>query len=208
MDFLFSQYEFYATQHIFLEITAVFFGLLSVWFAKKNKILVFPTGLISTSIFVYLLFEWQLLGDLLINVYYFIMSLYGWYYWGRQKNNQPIHEISYMSTKQWIISGLLLLGSLVFVALVYLFFGKFNQLSDYVDTFTTGVFFVAMWQMANRKIENWLFWIIGDVISVPLYFYKGYTFTSIQYLIFTVIAIYGYLAWKKIYNNSQVIALK
>lgn len=208
MEFLFSQYESYSFGHIFLEITAVVFGLLSVWFAKKNHILVFPTGLVSTSIFVYLLIQWQLLGDLMINIYYFIMSLYGWYYWSRQKNNQTVHEISYLTTKEWWISGLLLIGSLVFVASVYLFFGKFNQVSDYVDTFTTGVFFVGMWQMAKRKIENWWCWILGDIISVPLYFYKGYTFTSIQYLVFTIIAIYGYLAWKKIYNNNLAVVSK
>jgi len=85
--------------------------------------------------------------------------------------------------------------------LVYLIFGKFTHWTTYVDTFVTGLFFVGMWLMARRKIENWLFWIAGDLISIPLYFAKGYTFTSIQYLIFTSIAIYGFIEWKNILNN-------
>ena len=83
-NFLFEQYSSYAVLDIVLEITAVFFGFASVWYSKQNNILVFPTGLISTSIFVYLLFKWQLLGDMMINGYYFIMSLYGWYIWTRK----------------------------------------------------------------------------------------------------------------------------
>lgn len=206
--FLFSQYEFYSSWHIFLEITAVVFGLMSVWFAKKNHIWVFPSGLISTSIFVYLLFQWQLLGDMMINAYYFLMSIYGWYIWTRAKNEQPIHEIAFLTKKEWWISGGLFLISLIFVTCVYLFFGKFDQISDYVDTFTTAIFFVGMWQMAKRKIENWWFWILGDIISIPLYFYKGYTFTSMQYLVFSIIAIYGYIAWIKIYNKKLVMVSK
>jgi nicotinamide mononucleotide transporter len=94
------------------------------------------------------------------------------------------------------------------VVLVYLFFGKFTHWTSYVDTGVTGIFFVGMWLMARRKIENWLFWIAGDLISIPLYFAKGYTFTSIQYLIFTIIALYGYIAWKNNLNSSPVASSK
>jgi nicotinamide mononucleotide transporter len=74
----------------------------------------------------------------------------------------------------------------------------------YVDTLTTALFFVGMWLMAKRKIENWIFWIVADIISVPLYFYKGFTFSSLQYLGFTIIAIFGFLAWKKhLFNAHQ-----
>ena len=133
-DFLFGQYFEYETTDVVLEIIAVIFGFLSVLFSKQNKIWVFPTGMISTLIFVYLLLKWGLLGDMMINA--------------------------------------------------------------------TAIFFVGMWLMAKRKIENWIYWIIGDIISVPLYFYKGFTFTSFQYLGFTVIAIFGYLQWKKHLNSN------
>lgn len=202
-NFLFGQYAESSTIDISLEIIAIIFGFLSVWYSKKNKVLVFPTGMISTAIFVYLLFKWELLGDMMINGYYFIMSVYGWYLWSRTKNGIEVNPISETTKKEKKQSILIFLATLIFVFLVYKTFDKWTNWVAYADTFTTGIFFVGMWLMAKRKIENWIFWIIGDIISVPLYFYKGFTFTAIQYLIFTFIAISGYLAWKKILNNNQ-----
>lgn len=203
-DFFFSQYAEYATIDIVLEIVAVVFGFLSVWFSKQNNILVFPTGMISTLIFVYLLLKWELLGDMMINAYYFVMSIYGWFVWTRKVDETHVTPISRTTSKEKILSLGIFLATLVFVFIIYKTFDKWNGWVAYVDTLTTAVFFVGMWLMARRKIENWIFWIVGDIISVPLYFYKGFTFTSFQYLGFTVIAIYGYLAWKKLLNNNQV----
>lgn len=204
-DFLFGQYASYQAIDISLEITAVLFGFLSVWYAKKNHIWVFPTGMFSTAIFVYLLWKWVLLGDMLINAYYFIMSLYGWYIWTRE-TNQKSTPISTISKRERRVSLLIFTTTLVVVFLIYHSADKWTSWTAYVDTFTTAIFFVGMWLMARRKIENWWFWIVGDIISIPLYFYKGLTFTSFQYLIFTVIAFFGYFAWKKILNNTRPIA--
>ena len=204
-NYLFEQYSEYETLDIILEITGVVFGLLSVWFSKNNNILVFPTGMISTSIFVYLLYKWILLGDMMINGYYFIISIYGWYIWTRKQNNEvtPISTLNYNEKK---ISIFIFVFSIIFVYLVYVYFDKWDSFTAYIDNFTTAIFFVGMWLMAKRKIESWIFWIIGDVISIPLYFYKGLTFTSLQYLIFTFIAIAGYYSWKKILNKSNQTA--
>lgn len=204
-DLLFQQYSDYQTLDISLEIIAVVFGILSVWFSKKNNILVYPTGMISTSIFTYLLFKWSLLGDMMINAYYFMMSIYGWYIWTRKVNN-IVTPISKVSSPEKITSLIIFFFSLSFVYGVYNYFDKWGSYTSYIDNFTTAIFFVAMWLMANRKIENWIFWIIGNIISIPLYFYKGLTFTSIQYIIFTVIAILGYYTWKKILDNSNQTA--
>ena len=204
-DILFQQYSDYQTLDISLEIIAVVFGILSVWFSKKNNILVYPTGMISTSIFTYLLFKWSLLGDMMINAYYFMMSIYGWYIWTRKVNN-IVTPISKVSSPEKITSLIIFFFSLSFVYGIYNYFDKWGSYTSYIDNFTTAVFFVAMWLMANRKIENWIFWIIGNIISIPLYFYKGLTFTSIQYIIFTVIAISGYYTWKKILDNSNQTA--
>ena len=164
--------------------------------------MVYPTGMISTAIFVYLLIKWILLGDMLINVYYFVMSAYGWYYWSRKEEEVYIHQVESTTPKERKVAGLLFILSLAFIFWVYQVFDKWKDWTAYVDTLTTAIFFVGMWLMARRKIENWIFWIVGDIISVPLYFYKGLTLTSFQYLIFTVIAIFGYFAWKKILNKS------
>ena len=207
-EFLFGQYAEYETYHIVLEIVAVIFGLLSVWFSKQNNILVYPTGMISTSIYVYLLFQWGLIGDMMINGYYFIMSVYGWYVWTRKVDATHFTPITRTTKKEHRISVIIFTATLIFVYIVYQAFDKWTSWTAYVDTVTTAVFFVGMWLMAKRKIENWIYWIVGDIISVPLYFYKGFTFTSLQYLIFTVIAVYGYLAWKKNLSSSPQTLLK
>jgi nicotinamide mononucleotide transporter len=201
-EFFFGQYAEYETIDIVLEIIAVIFGFLSVWFSKQNNILVFPTGMISTAIFVYLLLKWTLLGDMMINAYYFIMSIYGWYIWTRKVDATHVTPIRYATQKEHVYSFFIFTTTLIFVYVVYNSFDKWNNWTAYVDTFTTAIFFVGMWLMAKRKIENWLYWIVGDIISIPLYFYKGFTFTSFQYLIFTIIAIFGYFAWKKHLNKN------
>tara|TARA_R110000868_G_scaffold185684_1_gene427696 strand:- start:33062 stop:33700 length:639 start_codon:yes stop_codon:yes gene_type:complete len=207
-DWIFAQYQDTPTHLIILEMVGVVFGFLSVWYSMRENILVFPTGILSTGIFVYILLIFGLLGDMLINAYYFVMSIYGWYVWTRKVDE--VHFISITRTtvkeKKW---SLILFGfTVLFVALVYLVFDKFNSWTAYVDTLTTAIFFVGMWLMAKKKLENWVYWIIGDVISVPLYLYKGLIFTSLQYLLFTIIAIFGYLAWKKSLNKSPQVLLK
>ena len=141
---------------------------------------------------------------MIINGYFFIMSIYGWYYWSRKKDEVVINNISKLYKKEYLQLILLALGSLIFIYIIYEQFDKWNSWTAYVDTLTTAIFFVAMWLMAKRKVESWIFWIIGDIITVPLYFYKGLTISSIQYIIFTVLAILGYLSWKKIlFKNTH-----
>lgn len=203
LEFFFSQYKDYQTYDIVLELIAVILGIASVWYAKKDDILVFPTGMISTFIYVYLLWKWTLWGDMMINGYYFIMSIYGWYHWTRKKGDVVEFPISVISTNEKRISLFIFIFTVAFVVAVYHYFNKFNTWYAYVDTFVTGIFFIGMWLMAKRKIENWVFWIIGDLVSIPLYFTKGFTFTSFQYIVFTIVAVYGYLEWKKTLNSSQ-----
>lgn len=203
-EFLFSQYKNYPTHEIVLELTAIIFGLLSVWFAKKDTIWVFPTGIINTAIYTYLLWKWSLLGDTMINFYYVLMSFYGWYHWTRKKDNVVEFPISSMTFYEKKVSIVLFIGTVAFVIAVYTFFDKFTHWTSYIDTLVTGIFFVGMWLMARRKIENWILWIIGNIISIPMYFVKGYSFTSIQYLIFTIIAVFGYLEWKKTIQQKIV----
>ena len=203
-EFLFSQYKNYPTHEIILELTAVIFGLLSVWFAKKDNIWVFPTGIINTVIYTYLLWKWSLLGDMMINFYYAVISIYGWYHWTRKKDDVLEFPISRMTFYEKKVSVVLFIGTVLFVIAVYTFFDKFTHFISYIDTLVTGIFFVGMWLMARRKIENWILWIVGDIISIPMYFVKGYSFTSIQYLIFTIIAVFGYLEWKKTLQQKIV----
>ncbi|MET7028474.1 nicotinamide riboside transporter PnuC [Sediminicola luteus] len=207
-DWIFAQYEGTDSHLIILEMFGVFFGFLSVWYSMRENILVFPTGIISTGIFVYILLVFGLLGDMLINAYYFAMSIYGWYVWTRKVDATHFIPITKTTSKERKWSIILFVATIVFVMMVYIFFDRLDSWTSYVDSFTTAIFFVGMWLMARKKIENWIYWIIGDIISVPLYLYKGLIFTSLQYFLFTIIAIFGYLAWKKSLNKSPQTLLK
>lgn len=204
IEFFFQQYKDYPTHQIILECLAMVAGVLSVWFAKKNNIWVYPIGLISTSIYVYLLFKWSLLGDMIVNFYYSIISIFGWFMWSKGKYHMQERPISKSYRHDFYHYLLFFLFSAIFIVFVYILFNKFDTWYSYIDTFTSAVFFVAMWAMAKRKIEHWWFWIVGNVVSIPLYFLRGYAITSLQYLIFLVIAFYGYKEWIKIYNNSKL----
>jgi len=186
-----------------LELFAVIMNITSVVYAKRNNILVYPTGLIGTGIFVYILLNFSLLGDTIINAYFFSMSIYGWYFWSRKKDEVFINQVSTINRNEIKYLFILAISSLIFIYFVYDYFDKWNNWTAYVDNITTAIFFVAMWLMARRKIESWIFWIIGDLITVPLYFYKGLTISSIQYIIFLILAVLGYISWKKILDKNQ-----
>ena len=201
-DFLFSQYSLYSPSFIYLELFAVIMNITSVVYAKRNNILVYPTGLIGTGIFVYILLNFSLLGDTIINAYFFSMSIYGWYFWSRKKDEVFVNQVSTINRNEIKYLFILAISSLIFIYFVYDYFDKWNNWTAYVDNITTAIFFVAMWLMARRKIESWIFWIIGDLITVPLYFYKGLTISSIQYIIFLILAVLGYISWKKILDKN------
>lgn len=214
-DLFLKPYEGYSTLQILLEAIATIFGILSVYFSIKKNIWVYPTGIISTALYVYILYNFGLLGDCMVNVYYTIMSVYGWILWYKNSEDKVHVKVEYATKKEWKFATILFLLSLVFVTLIYYFkpyidnhFSMENvQLglyhldwANWMDVFTTSLFLVGMWFMAKQKIENWIFWIIGDLICVPMMLYKGLGITSVQYLVFTVMAILGYLNWKK--NNK------
>ena len=177
------------------EAIAVIFGILSVWYAKKENILVYPTGIISVLIYIYICFYAKLYADMGINFVYFVMSIYGWYMWSRKDEREKVLPISRCSKKGHIISAIMLVG--FFISLSYFLTNYTDSNVPVIDSFTTAIFIVGMWLMALKKIENWIYWIIGDLISIPLYFYKDLALTSIQFTIFLVLAILGYIEWRR-----------
>ncbi|WP_397302080.1 nicotinamide riboside transporter PnuC [Nonlabens ulvanivorans] len=205
IEFLFGQYRDYKVSHILLEVVAIIASIISVIYSFKNKIWVFPFGILSTLIFVYLLLQWNLLGDMLINAYYFIMSVYGCYIWTRKVDATHETPITITSDKEWIHSFLLLLSTAVGVYVLYFVTNRLESIVSYIDMLTTGIFFAGMWLMARRKLEHWLVLMVGNVISVPLYFYKGYSFSALLYLFLAIIAYYGYLEWKKYLNKQPIL---
>lgn len=195
-EWLFGPYRTYSWIDITAETLAVCFGLISVWLAKKEHIGVYPTGLISTGLYVYLLYKAGLFGDMSINAYYFVMSIYGWVHWSRPSGKSPHLPITYASSRETVLALLIL--CLSFALLYYILAYHTSSTVPILDGFTTAIFFVGMWMMARKKIEHWLYWIVGDAISVPLYLYKGLSLSSFQYLIFLGLAISGWVSWKRI----------
>lgn len=187
-----------------LEIIAVTFGLLSVWYAKKEDIKVYPTGIISVIIYVYICVGVKLYADMGINFVYFVMSIYGWYMWTRKDENKKMLPISFCSRKEHLIN--IAVFVFFFILLAYTLSNYTDSNVPYLDSFTTAIFIVAMWLMAQKKIENWIAWIIGDVVSIPLYLYKGLVLTSFQFTVFLIIAILGYIAWKQKYQKALIDA--
>lgn len=196
-DFFFEPYEGRSALLIVLEAIAFVFGIASVYLAKKEHIGVYPTGIVATLITMYLFFIDRLLGDMIMNAYYSIMSVYGWYEWSRVRDQKKVRYISRVNEKEKRIALVLILVTMMVMYGVYRFTGTPIASSNGIDILSSGLFFTAMWLMALKKLENWTLWIIANCISVPLYAYRGWGMLSLQYVIFTVLAIQGYNQWKK-----------
>jgi len=208
IDFFLSQYKNASLLQIILEFLAFIFGIVSVFCAKKENIWVYPTGLIATIITTYLLYVTGYLGDMMINGYFTIMSIYGWNNWSRKGAEVNSLAITRTNTNEKIIGVVLFFITIFVVFGVYKFFDYTIQKDNYIDIFASGIFFTGMWYMARKKIENWTLWILGDLIVTPLYAYRGLGMLSLQYLIFTILAISAYLEWKKILNNSKILEVQ
>jgi nicotinamide mononucleotide transporter len=186
-----------------LEWIAVITGLMSVWHSMKENILVYPTGIISVLIYVYIAFQYKLYADMGVNAYYFVMSVYGWYYWIHPKNDSREQvAVTINDQRENLITVALLLSSF---GILYFVLTNFTD-SDvpFWDSTTTSFAIAGMWLMARKKLESWVAWIITDLISIPLYFYKGLVLTSFQFLVFTGLAFAGYLAWKRSLQSEDI----
>ncbi|KGO89780.1 nicotinamide riboside transporter PnuC [Flavobacterium suncheonense] len=197
IDFFIEAYKNATATQIILEFIAFVLGIASVLFAKKENILVYPTGLIATVITTYLLWVAGYWGDMMINLYFSVMSIYGWWNWSRKGGGKAVLPITRTNFKEKIIGIALFFLTIVVVYAIYTMVGQDIRKENYIDIAASGIFFTGMWYMAHKKIENWTLWIIGDFIVTPIYAYRGLGMLSLQYLIFTVLAIMAYLEWRK-----------
>ena len=187
-----------------LEYIAVVSGITSVWFSRKENIWVYPTGLIGTILYVYISFKGSLFGEASVNLYYTIMSVYGWILWAkRNQQHQHVVNITWSSKKEW-------LGELSFFAAFYLvIFGALTYLKrdfapgaiPWADAFASATAFTGMWLMARKKVTSWYWWIATNIASIPLYFVKHYVFTSVYYFILLLMAVWGLIEWSKRANK-------
>jgi len=192
-----------------LEAVAVIAGIASVWYSRKENILVYPIGLLNTTIYIYISVKGNLLGEASVNLYYTIMSVYGWYLWTRVDPQQKIItlHITKSDTKDWIQQLLFFAGfyATIFFSLTYLKTNFAPEAIPWADAFASATAYTGMWLMAKKKVESWIWWILTNIASIPLYFVKGYAFTSVQFLVLLVLAIAGLKSWnEKSKNSTQV----
>jgi nicotinamide mononucleotide transporter len=188
-----------------LEFIAVLAGIASVWFSKKEQVLVYPVGLINTTIFVYLSFKGHLLGEASVNIYYSVMSIYGWWLWTRKNDQQQtILQIQFSTSKE-VLQQLLFFAAFYVVLYAALYFSKTSFAPGaipWADALSSAAAYTGMWLMAKKKVESWYYWIATNFFSIPLYFVKGYVFTSVQFAVLLALAVAGLIAWRK---KAQVV---
>lgn len=183
-----------------IEYVAVFAGILSVWFSRKENILVYPIGLINTVFYVYISFNGQLYGEATVNMYYTIMSVYGWLLWNKKTlQNTPLLKITYSKKQEWAMQlaffGVIYI--IIFTALRFLQKEFAPGALPWADGLASASAFTGMWLMTRKKVESWIWWIITNIASIPLYFVKGYVFTSVYYFVLLALAIAGLIEWRK-----------
>lgn len=182
------------------EFIAVVTGIASVWYSRKENILVYPVGLINTILYIYISIDGSLFGEASVNLYYTIMSIYGWVLWNRKDQQQhPVVVITKSNGRDWLLQVLFFLFFYVtiFAALTYLKTAFFGGTIPWADAFASATAFTGMWLMAKKKAESWWWWILTNISSIPLYFIKGYVFTSVYYLVLLAMAFWGLSAWMK-----------
>jgi len=196
-------------QTTWIEAIAVISGIVSVWYSRKENILVFPTGLLNTTIYIYLSLKGHLLGEASVNLYYTIMSLYGWFLWTRKNktNHEFILQITNSNTKERIQQFLFFAGvyATIYFALVYLKQSFAPEAIPWADALASASAYTAMWLMAKKKVESWFWWVLTNIASIPLYFIKGYTFTSVQFIVLLILAIAGWIEWSRKANSTKNI---
>jgi nicotinamide mononucleotide transporter len=188
-----------------IEIIAALSGIISVWYSKKASVWVYPTGLINTILYVYISFEAQLVGEATVNFYYTVMSLYGWYNWLRKDNQQAyIVHVTASTGKEWGLQILffIFVYLVLFYALTFLQGAFFPGAIPWADALASAAAFTGMWLMTQKKVESWIWWIITNICSMPLYYVKGYNFTAVYYAVLLVFAVAGLYQWRKKANEQ------
>ncbi|WP_183561991.1 nicotinamide riboside transporter PnuC [Mucilaginibacter sp. SP1R1] len=186
-----------------LQWLAVILGVAEVLLARYNNIWLYPTGILATVLSIFLLMEVQLYAESALNVYYVVMSVYGWVYWIKKRDQPPV-KITYSTRNEWIIS---LAISLIGWAVLYVLLKSFTPSNVPVwDAFVSSTAWAGMWLLARRKMENWIFLNISNLFAVPLLFYKKLPMFGVLTIILFIVAIFGYFEWKKQVEGTKLKA--
>jgi len=187
-----------------VEIIGTLSGLLFLYLEIKQNKWLWPVGLLTSVMYIYVFFVAKLYADMSLQFYYVFISIYGWILWSRRKKQQekelPVIQLN-MS-----LSLKLIVASIAIYALIAFILVNFTDGSvPYWDAFTTALSIVATWMLARKILEQWLVWIVVNSVSLGLYIYKDLNFTAVLFFFYTTMAVVGYLQWKKDMLRSQAI---
>ena len=184
-----------------IEWIAVGFGVSEVLLAKRNNIWLYPTGIISILLSMFLLLQVKLYAETLLSMYYLVMSVYGWVLWKKRKEAGQL-KVSWCSSRELIIAVLI---STVGFLILYLVLKHFTDSDVPVwDAFVSSTAWAGMWLLAKRKIENWIFLNISNIFAIPLLIHKKLAMFAVLTTILFIVAIFGFIEWKKIYNQKKL----
>ena len=190
----------------YVEMIGTLFGLVSVYFASRTNILTWATGIVNEVFLFLLFFQVQLYADMFLQIYFFVVTLYGWYKWNIKINTNKISEINFRT--RIIIFVAIVIGSILFgfafknIHLYLPNYFKIQAAYPFTDSFVMVSSIVATILLAKKKIENWYLWIVVDIVCAILYFKKGIYFLSLEYFIFLGLASYGFYNWSKQLKND------
>lgn len=204
LEYIVKPYLSYKTSEVILEVLGALLGIVSVLLSIRKNIIVYPIGIFSTSIYIYLNYNWALYGEMLINIYYTIMSCYGWWQWHIAKENFT-SDLNFKSQNLALqIIGLFIVGYLAIFLIYYIHLGSFDAIPsiNFIDCLASAIFIVAMYLMAHKRIENWIFWMFGNCLAIYLFIFKGYAITALQFFVFFLLAIKGWVFWRRNKMNS------
>ena len=196
----------------YVELIGTILYLWSVWLISKRQILTWPVGIVSVLLYMALFYQIRLYSDTLEQVYYLVASAYGWWTWGQSPTeNGQITDVRYSRRKTvifWLaLTAILSAGTGFFMSRIYLWMpAVFPEAASfpYLDALTTIMSFVAMWLMAQKRIESWLYWIIVDMIGIWLYFVKEVRFVSLLYVILLIFASNGLRMWRAAFKARRL----
>ncbi|MDD2058257.1 nicotinamide riboside transporter PnuC [Pseudomonas sp. GD03860] len=178
-----------------LELFAAVLGVIAVWLTTKQNPWCWPIGLVMVLLYSWVFFEVRLYSDMLLQLVYAVLQLYGWWQWTRPDSKRQARQVTYLDAQPMIFGlGLGLLGSLALGAAMATWT---DAAQPWLDAALTGFSLVAQWWMAQKRVQCWLLWIVLDVIFVGLFLYKGLYLTAALYALFTLIAVQGWRQWRR-----------
>ena len=186
-----------------IEVLGAILGILYILFSIRQNILTWPTGLATSAFYIVVFFQSKFYADMGLQVYYVGISIYGWYYWIKGKKPEKSNSVPVRRTSKNLWLKLIAISLLLYIAILIILLNFTDSDVPFMDSFTTALSIIATWMLTKKYIEQWLIWIFVDIISAGLYIYKELWATVILFAVYTIMAYFGYIEWKKDFKSER-----